>query len=263
MDNFTALIGTANVLQSVAFIAEHERSMHINYFVIADDEPRSVSDKIKFIGRDQIAAAVRNMGMVFILTDLNDKETCETAQLIADCVNNENIFLSVGIIQSSSNEFFNESNYLEQKFKVVINIEEQLNNQPVEDFSYKIVHGIHSVFAEEFYPYIMPIDGADLLELLTGGKKSFVSFGESSGENAVTNAVNAAIDSPFIKKSLQEAKSVFLNVLGYYDSLSMMEVNEASTTIYEAISSDAEFYWVVNLNEALGEKISVMIFVRI
>ena len=261
MDNFTALVGTANVLQSVAFIAEHERSTHVKYFVIGDDKPH-VSDKVKFIGRDQIADAVRDMDMVFMLTDLNDVATCETAHLISDCVKNENIFLSVVIVQSASNEFSGEMSRLQQNFGLLVNLEEQPNNQSVEEFSYKIVHGIHSVYDEEFYSYLMPIDGTYFLELLTVGRKSFVSFGEASGENAVIAAINTAIDSPLIKKSLQEAQSVFLNVLGC-DSLSMLEVNEASTTVQEAVSPGAEFYWVVNLDETIGEKIFVMIFVRV
>ena len=262
MDNFTALVGTANVLHSVAFIAEHERSTNINYFVV-DDEPQALSDKIKFIRRDQIPAAVRDRYVVFMLTALNDAATCETAQFIADCLKRENVSLTVGIVQSASDDFSDELRCLEQNFGAVINLAEQQFNQSVEDFSYQIVHGIHSVCDDEFYQYIMPIDGADLLERLTVGRKSFVGFGEASGENAVTAAVKAAIDSPLLETSLQGSQSVFLNVLGSCDSLSMLEVNEASTTVCEATNPGGEFYWVVNLDEALGEKIFVMIFVRV
>jgi len=257
------LVGTANVAQTVAFIAEHERSKHINYFVIDDDAPQNVSDKIKVIGREQIAESLRGVDVVFMLTDLNDAATCETAHLIADCVKNENVWLSVGIIQSASNEFSDELNYLEQKLKVIINLKEQPNNQPVEDFSYKIVHGIHSVYDDDFYSYMIPVDGADLLDLLTSGRKSFVSFGEASGENAVTAAVNAAIDFPLIKNRLQSARSVFLNVIGSLDSLLMMEVNEATTLVYDSMNPDGEYYSVVNLDETLGDKIFVMIIVRV
>ena len=257
------LVGTANVAQSVAFIAEHERSTRIKYFVIDDDAPQNVSDKIKFIGREQIAEAVRGFDVIFILTALTDEATCNTVRLIADCLKNENIFLSVAIVQSVGKDFSDEMNYLEQKFKVVINLEEQQENLPVEDFSYKIVHGIHSVYDDEFYPYMRPVDGADLLDLLTCGKKSFVSFGEASGENAVTAAVTAAIDSPLIKKNLQEARSVFLNTMGATDYLSMLEEGEASTLVWEATNPDGEIYPAVNLDEALGEKIFVMIFIRV
>lgn len=243
-----AIVGTANVAQIVAFIAEHERSTHIKYFVIDD-----------MLQIDTL----RGLDVVFMLTALTDAATCKTAHLIADCVKNENLFLSVAIVQSASNEFSDELNYLEENLDVVINFEEQQNNYPVEDFSYKIVHGIHSIYDEEFYPYLMPVDGADLLDLLTCGRKTFVGFGEASGENPSIAAVKAAIDFPLIKNRLQSARSVFLNVIGSHDSLLMMEVNEATTLVYDSMNPDGEYYSVVNLDETLGDKIFVMIIVRV
>ena len=257
----TAVVGTANVLQSVDFIAEHERSTHIKYFVI-DDAPKNFPDKIKFIGREKISEVLRGFDVVFVLTALTDAATCKTAHLIADCVKKENIFLSVGIIQSVDKKFSDAPNYLEKNFGVVINLEDQQLNLPAENFSYKIVHGIHSIYDEEFYPYLMPVDGADLVELLTCGKKTFVSFGEASGEKPTVAAVNAAIDSPFVKNNLQSARSVFLNILGD-DSLLMLEVGEATDPVYEATNPDGKYYSVVNRDEALGEKIFVMVIVRV
>ena len=108
----------------------------------------------------------------------------------------------------------------------------------------------------------MPVDGADLVELLTCGKKTFVSFGEASGEKPTVAAVNAAIDSPFVKNNLQSARSVFLNILGD-DSLLMLEVGEATDPVYEATNPDGKYYSVVNRDEALGEKIFVMVIVRV
>ncbi len=256
-----AVVGTANVLQTVAFVAAHERSTHIKYFVVADDAPPNVSDKIKFITHEQIADVVRGLNVVFMLTDLTDAATCETTHFIADCVKNENVWLSVAIVQSASVEFTDELRHLEKNFGLVINLEEQQVNLPVEDFSYKIVHGIHSVYDDDVYPYLMPVDGADLLDLLTCGRKTFVGIGEAAGENPTVSAVNAALDSPPVKNNLQHARSVFLNVIGSHDSLLMIEANEATTPVYEATNPDGEFYWAVNLDESLAEKIFVMIIV--
>ena len=253
-----AVVGTANVLQTVAFIAEHERSTHVKYFVLADDAP-PVSDKIKFITHEQIADVVSGLDVVFVLTALTDDATCKTTHLIADCVKNENVWLPVAVVQSVSN--VDELRHVEESFGVVINLEEQQFNQTVEDFSYKIVHGIHSVYDDDFYPYLMPVDFADMIELFNCGRKTFVGFGEASGVNPTIAAVNAALDSPIIKNNLQSARSVFLNVMGSYDSLLMMEVNRATDPVYEATKPDGEFYWGVNLDESLAEKIFVMIIV--
>ena len=251
-----AVIGTANVLPTVAFIAEHERSTHINYFVIAD-EPPNVSDKIKFIKHEEVADVVRGANVVFMLTALDDAATCKTAHLVADCV--QNVWLTVAVIQSAGN--VDELRHMQQTFGVVVNLTEQQLNHTAEDFSYKIVHGIHSVYDEEFYPYLMPIDGEDLKDFLTCGKKTFVSFGEASGEKPSIAAVNAAIDSPPVKENLQCARSVFVNIIGSCDSISMLEVNNSMTPVYEATNPDGDFYFVVNLDDSLGEKIFVMIIV--
>ena len=254
------VVGTANVAQTVDFVAAHERSTHIKYFVIADDAP-PVSDKINFIGREQIVEAVRDMDVIFMLTDLTDSATCETTHLIADCAQNSK-FLSVAIVQSASVEFTDELRYVEENSGLVINLAEQQVNLPVEDFTYKIVHGIHSVYDDDFYPYLMPVDGADLLDLLTCGRKTFVGIGEASGENPTVSAVNAALDSPPVKNNLPRARSVFLKILGF-DSLLMLEANEATTPVYNATNPDGEFYCVVNLDEQLADKIFAIIFVRV
>ena len=252
-----AVVGTANVLPTVAFVAANERSTHINYFVV--DDASNVSDKIKFITCEQIADVVRGADVVFMLTALDDAATCKTAHLIADCV--QNVWLSVAIVQSASNA--DELRHVEETFGVVVNLAEQQLNHTAEDFAYKIVHGIHSIYDEEFYPYLMPVDGKDLKDMLTCGRKTFVAFGEASGEKPAVAAVNAALDSPPVKENLQRARSVFVNILGTVDSLSMLEANEATNIVYEATNPDGDFYFVVNLDEALGEKIFAMIIVRV
>ncbi len=238
-----AVVGTANVAQTVKFIAEHERSTNIKYFVLDDASQIDI---------------LRGADVVFMLTALDDAATCKTAHLVADCV--KNVWLSVAVIQSASNA--DELRHVEETFGVVINLAEQQLNHTAEDFAYKIVHGIHSVYDEEFYPYLMPVDGKDLKDLLTCGRKTFVAFGEASGEKPTVAAVNAALDSPPVKENLQRARSVFVNILGD-DSLLMLEANEATTPVYEATNPDGNFYFVVNLDEALGEKIFVMIIVRV
>ena len=251
-----AVVGTANVLPTVKFIAANERSTHIKYFVI-DDAPKFFPDKIKFIKREQIADILSGADVVFMLTALDDAATCGTAHLVADCV--KNVWFSVAVIQSASN--VDELRHMKENFGVVVNLAEQQFSQTVEDFAYKIVHGIHSIYDEEFYPYLMPVDGEDLKELLTCGRKTFVGFGEASSENPIVAAVNAALDSSPVKNNLQSARSVFLNILGSNDFLSMMEANEASTLVFNSTNPDGEFYFVVNLDDALAEKIFVMIVV--
>ncbi|MBO4779979.1 MAG: cell division protein FtsZ, partial [Selenomonadaceae bacterium] len=94
---------------------------------------------------------------------------------------------------------------------------------------------------------------------LSNAGAALMGIGEASGENATVDAVKAAIDSPLLETSLQGARGVLLNIMGATESLSMLEVNEASTTVQEAAHPDAEIIWGVSVDETLGDKVSVTV----
>ncbi|MBQ9497065.1 MAG: hypothetical protein IJR52_05770, partial [Selenomonadaceae bacterium] len=65
--------------------------------------------------------------------------------------------------------------------------------------------------------------------------------------------------SPLLETSVDSARGILLNFMGATDSLSMLEVNEASTTVQEAAHPDAEIIWGVSVDETLGDTIIVTI----
>ena len=115
----------------------------------------------------------------------------------------------------------------------------------------KIIQAIANLIA---VPGLVNLDFSDVENTFKNSGKIIYKFGESSGKNAVVNAIKAAIDS-----SLKGAKGILLNILGASDSLSMMEVNEASTTIQEACHEDAEIIWGISVDDELEDKIYVTI----
>ena len=101
-------------------------------------------------------------------------------------------------------------------------------------------------------PGLVNLDFADVKSILGNAGKGYVGTGEAVGKNATVEAVKAAIsDIGDISKS----RSLMLNILGSVDSLSMMEVNEASITLQEAVHEDAEIIWGVSVDESFGDKI--------
>ena len=86
-----------------------------------------------------------------------------------------------------------------------------------------------------------------------------MGVGEASGDNAAVEAVKKAIASPLLETSVDSARGILLNFMGATDSLSMLEVNEASTTVQEAAHPDAEIIWGVSVDESLGDTIVVTI----
>ena len=118
------------------------------------------------------------------------------------------------------------------------------------------VKGISDLIA---VPGLVNLDFADVKSIMSNAGAALMGIGEASGENATVDAVKAAIDSPLLETSLQGARGVLLNIMGATDSLSMMEVNEASTTVQDAAHRDAEIIWGVSVDESMGDKVSVTV----
>jgi cell division protein FtsZ len=118
------------------------------------------------------------------------------------------------------------------------------------------VKGISDLIA---VPGLVNLDFADVKSVMSNAGSALMGIGESSGENATVDAVKAAIDSPLLERNIDGARGILLNIMGATDSLSMMEVNEASTTVQEAAHPDAEIIWGVSVDESLGDTVRVTV----
>ena len=105
-------------------------------------------------------------------------------------------------------------------------------------------------------PGIVNLDLVDIKSMFENAGRAFVRTGEAVGKHAIVDAVKAAIDSI---DNISKSRSILLNILGAVDSLSMMEVNEASTLIQMAVHEDAEIIWGLSVDESLGDKIKATI----
>ena len=118
------------------------------------------------------------------------------------------------------------------------------------------VKGISDLIA---VPGVINLDFADVQSIMNNAGAALMGVGEASGDNAAVEAVKKAIASPLLETSVDSARGILLNFMGATDSLSMMEVNEASTTVQEAAHPDAEIIWGVSVDETLGDTIIVTI----
>ena len=101
-------------------------------------------------------------------------------------------------------------------------------------------------------PGLVNLDFADVKSVLGNSGRGYVGTGEAVGKNAIVNAVKEAIINV---GDISKSRSLMLNILGSVDSLSMMEVNEASITLQESVHEDAEIIWGVSVDESFGDKI--------
>ena len=125
-----------------------------------------------------------------------------------------------------------------------------------DDILRQSVQGISYVIT---VPGLVNLDFADIKTIMQGSGPALMGIGEASGDKATINASKAAIDSPLLETSLQGARSVLISIMGSNDILTMAEINEASTTIQEAVDPGAEIMWGVTVDESLGDAVRVTI----
>ena len=118
------------------------------------------------------------------------------------------------------------------------------------------VKGISDLIA---VPGVINLDFADVQSIMNNAGSALMGVGEASGDNAAVEAVKKAIASPLLETSVDSARGILLNFMGATDSLSMIQVNEASTTVQEAAHPDAEIIWGVSVDDSLGDTIVVTI----
>ncbi|HFQ82168.1 MAG TPA: cell division protein FtsZ [Desulfobacterales bacterium] len=107
--------------------------------------------------------------------------------------------------------------------------------------------------------YINP-DFADLRTVMNEMGPALMGAGQGIGENRAAEAVNMAIASPLLQDvSIEGAKGVLLNISAREDSLTMAEVTEVSSKIYDEVHDDAKIIMGVIFDDSLGEAMRVTV----
>lgn len=107
--------------------------------------------------------------------------------------------------------------------------------------------------------YINP-DFADVRTVMNEMGPALMGAGHGVGENRAVEAVNMAIASPLLQDiSIDGAKGVLVNISARQDTLTMAEVTEATTKIYEEVHDDANIILGVIFDDNLGEELRVTV----
>ncbi len=107
--------------------------------------------------------------------------------------------------------------------------------------------------------YINP-DFADLRTVMNEMGPALMGAGEGIGENRAVEAVNMAIASPLLQDvNISGAKGVLVNVSASKESLTMAEVTEATTRIYDEVHDEANIIMGVIFDDTIGESMRVTV----
>ncbi len=235
-----------------------------------------IGEKAAQESREEILKALEGSDMVFITAGMGGGTGTGAAPVVAECAREVGA-LTVGVVtkpftfegpKRKKNADIGIEN-LKRNVDTIITIPNDRLLQVVDkktplnkafsiadDILRQGVKGISDLIA---VPGLVNLDFADVKSVMSDSGSALMGIGEASGESAPVDAVKAAIDSPLLETSIQGARGILLNIMGATNSLSMIEVNEASTTIQEAAHPDAEIIWGVSVDESLGDTVTVTV----
>lgn len=119
--------------------------------------------------------------------------------------------------------------------------------------------GVSSISDLIGVPGLINVDFADVRTIMNETGGAVMGVGVGKGENRATEAVKKACSSPLLDKIVIDgARGVLICVTGGSD-MTLFEVNEATTMVYEAASPDANIIFGAVVDERLQDEVRVTI----
>jgi cell division GTPase FtsZ len=98
----------------------------------------------------------------------------------------------------------------------------------------------------------------DVRAVMSNAGTALMGIGIGSGKTAAEDAAAAAISSPLLDSTIDNAKGVVFNISGG-PKLSLNEVNRAARLIYSTVEPDANVIFGALTDETLGDSISITV----
>ncbi len=226
--------------------------------------------------RDDIIAAVNDADMVFITAGMGGGTGTGAAPIVAACAREAGA-LTVGVVtkpfkfegkkrmQNADMGIHNLKDAVDTIITIPNNQLLQIvsRNTPMmeafriaDDVLHQGVQGISDLLV---VPGLINLDFADVQSIMKDAGTALMGIGESSGDNAATQAAQEAVQSPLLEMSIDGAHGVLLNFTGSADKLSIYDVNEAAAEIQEQVHPDANIIFGTALDDTLGDTVRVTV----
>ena len=103
---------------------------------------------------------------------------------------------------------------------------------------------------------IMNCDFADVRTIMKDSGVAQMGIGIGKGENAASDAVRAAIESPLLETSIEGAENVLLNITGGSE-FSLVDMGEVSSIVRDMVSEEANIIVGTAMDDHLKDEIKV------
>ncbi len=101
---------------------------------------------------------------------------------------------------------------------------------------------------------VVNVDFADVTSVFRQSESSDALLGIGESEDGAVKAVQQAVESPLVEKSLAGARGIILNLTGG-EGLSLYEVNEATKYIYENTDPEVNIIFGTVIDKSFGDRV--------
>jgi cell division protein FtsZ len=117
------------------------------------------------------------------------------------------------------------------------------------------VQGISDIIT---IPGLINVDFADIRSIMADAGSAMMGIGIGTGKSRAREAAITAISSPLLEGSIDGASGVVFSITGGND-LSLYEVNEAASAIYEVVDEDANIIFGAVIDDKLSGEVRITV----
>ena len=225
--------------------------------------------------KEEIAAALRNADMVFIAAGMGGGTGTGAAPVVAQIAKELGI-LTVGIVTKpfafEGNKRMKQAEQgiealREQVDSLIVIPNERLKLVSQEKITLKnafdiaddvLRQGVQSISELINVTAMVNLDFADVTAVMKDAGYAHMGVGKATGRDKAEAAAQAAVSSPLIETTMENARGVIISITGSMD-IGLEEVEQASTIISNMAHPDATIIWGAQLDESLEDEMRITV----
>lgn len=235
------------------------------------DNGRSAAEE----SRDEIAGAIRNADMIFITAGMGGGTGTGAAPVVA-AIAKELGILTVGIVtkpfafegkKRMTQAEAGIAALREQVDSLVVIPNERLKFVSEQKITFKnafdiaddvLRQGVQSISELINVTALVNLDFADVKSIMADGGYAHMGVGIATGRDKAEQAARAAINSPLIETSMENAHGVIVSITGSED-IGLEEVELASQIVSDMAHPDATIIWGAKIDDTLEDTIRITV----
>ena len=225
--------------------------------------------------KDEIAAAIRDADMIFLTAGMGGGTGTGAAPIVAQIAKELGI-LTVGIVTKPFP--FEGKSRMTQAEEGIARLSEHVDSLVVipnerlkfvteEKITFKnafiladdvLRQGVQSISELINVTALVNLDFADVTTIMKDAGYAHMGVGFATGRDKAEQAARAAVTSPLIETSMQNARGVIISITGSED-IGLEEVEAAASIIHDMAHPEATIIWGAQLDDTLEDAIRVTV----